>query len=211
VRGPHIIESTASILTLFDISLDDCDLIPRMYLVDQDERKACRFLDPLRDEHNMLIGINLSAGRPARTWPIDRYVELLRLLCSKFERAGFILSAAPNERWKIGKVMGVHSRRVYPLPEGYSIREIAGLLKHLDFLITPDTSVGHIASCVSLPSLAMYPGNAENFAVWKPFNPCVRAINSPDPYRIEYLPSERVFEAFCAMVGEERPEMVTQQ
>jgi len=209
VRGPHIIESTASILTLFDISLDDCDLIPKMYLVDEDERTGKSFLDPLRDEYGMLIGINLSAGRPARTWPVESYIELLGRLLHKFGTAAFVLTAAPDERWKIEKVMSSHRERMYPVPEGYSIREIAGLLKHLDFLITPDTSIGHIASCVDLPSLAMYPGNMENFAVWRPFNPCVRAVNSPDFYRIEYLPPEPVFEAFCRLVGDEKPELVT--
>lgn len=208
VRGPHIIESTASILSLFDISLDDCDLIPKMYLVDEDERKGRSFLDPLRGEHDMLIGINLSAGRPARTWPVEKYIELLRMLQPRFSEAAFILSTAPNERKKIREVMDAVTDRVYAVPEGYTIREIAGLLKHLDFLITPDTSIGHLASCVDLPSLAMYPGNMENFEVWRPFNPCVRAINSPDYYRIEYLDAEPVFEAFCRLVGEEKPELV---
>ncbi len=211
VRGPHIIESTASILGLFDISLDDCDLIPKMYLVDEDERKGRGFLDPLRDEYSMLIGVNLSAGRPARTWPLDKYIELLGMLSVRFDDAAFVLSAAPNERWKIAKVMDAHRKRFHPVPEGYSIREIAGLLKHLDFLITPDTSIGHIASCVDLPSLAMYPGNMENFAEWRPFNPCVRAINSPDPYRIEYLEPKPVYDAFCRLVGEEKPEMASRK
>lgn len=207
VRGPHIIESTASILSLFDVSLDDCDLVPRMYLIDDDERKGRGFLDPLRDKHSTLIGVNLSAGRPARTWPLEKYIELIGMLMARFDNAAFVLSAAPNERWKISKVMDVHDQRLYPVPEGYSIREIAGLLKHLDFLITPDTSIGHIASCVGLPSLAMYPGNVENFAVWKPFNPCVRAIKSPDPYRIEYLEPKSVYDEFCRLVGKEKPEM----
>ena len=208
VRGPHIIQSTASVLKLFDISLDNCNLIPKMYLVEEDERKGRGFLEPFRREHGLLIGINLSAGRPARTWPVENYIELLKMLYPQFDDAAFILSVAPDERWKIEKVMGVHTKRIYPVPEGYSIREIAGLLKHLDFLITPDTSIGHIASCVNLPTLVMYPGNMENFAVWRPFNPCVRAINSPDFYRIEYLKPEPVFEAFRKLVAEEKPELV---
>jgi ADP-heptose:LPS heptosyltransferase len=206
--GPHIIRSTASILSLFDISPDDCDLVPKIYLIDEDERKGRDFLDTLRGEHDLLIGINLSAGRPARTWPLDNYSELIGMLKSRFESAAFILSTAPNERWKMQKIGDTHQQRVYAVPSGCSIREIAGLLKHLDFLITPDTSIGHLASCVNLPSLAMYPGNVQNFAVWRPFNPCVRAVNSPDLYRIEYLEPEPVFEEFCRLVGEEKPELV---
>jgi len=208
VEGPHIIRTTASILKLFGISLDDCNLIPRMYLVEEDEAKATEFLKPLRAKHEMLIGINLSAGRPARTWPVERYVEFLKMFRSAYPDAAIILSSAPNERGKIDEVMRTHKENVYYVPEGYSIREIAGLLKHLDFLLTPDTSIGHIASCVDLPSLAMYPGNMENFAIWEPFNPCVRAINSPDFYRIEYLPVEPVYEAFCRVIEEEKNEPV---
>lgn len=204
ISCPHIIESTASVLSLFNISLDDCDLVPRMFLVDDDERKALAFLTPLREHHDILIGINLSAGRPARTWPLEKYFELLPMLQSKYPDAAFVLSAAPSERWKMDKLQQTSPDRVFTLPDGFSIREIAGLLKHLDFLITPDTSIGHIASCVDLPTLAIYPGNMENFAVWRPFNPCVRAINSPHFYRVEYLDAMPVFDAFSELVAEER-------
>jgi len=205
VKGLHIIQTTGSVLRLFDIAPEECNMIPRMYLVDDDERKAKEFLAPLRQEHEMLICINLSAGRPARTWPVEKYIELMGMLIPKFSNAGFVLSAAPSERNKIDRVMSAHNERVYRVPDGYSIREIAGLLKNVDFLITPDTSIGHIASCVDLPTLAMYPGNMENFEVWRPFNPKVRAINSPDYYRIEYLDSKPVFDAFCRIVAEENP------
>jgi ADP-heptose:LPS heptosyltransferase len=203
-HGPHIIESTATVLTLFGIPLSSCDLIPRMYLVEQDEVKGKRFADTLRTTHEQLIGINLSAGRPARTWPVESYVELLRLMLQRFPKVCFVLSASPSERWKIDRVTSVHSERIYAAPAGLSIREIAGLLKNLDYLITPDTSIGHIAGCVNLPTLVMYPGNMENFAVWRPFNPCVKAINSPHFYRIEYLEPEPVFEAFCRTVVDAR-------
>ena len=206
VEGPHIIRTTASILKLLDISLEDCNMVPKMYIVEEDETKAKKFLEPIRREHEMLVGINLSAGRPARTWPVDRYIEFLKMFRCAYPDAAIILSSAPNERGKIDQVMRCHKENVFRVPEGYSIREVAGLLKHLDFLLTPDTSIGHIASCVDLPSLAMYPGNMENFAVWEPFNPCVRAINSPDFYRIEYLPVEPVFEAFSRIIEEETKE-----
>ncbi len=206
--SPHIVESTASILSLFDIPLDECDLVPKMYLTADDEQKALAFTAPLREQHDILVGINLSAGRPARTWPVEKYIELLPMLQGRFQGAAFVLSAAPDERWKIEKLKESSRERIYSVPEGCSIREIAGLLKHLDFLITPDTSIGHIASCVNLPTLVMYVGNMENFEVWRPFNPCVRAINSPDFYRIEYIEVQSLFEAFCKLVEEERPERI---
>jgi ADP-heptose:LPS heptosyltransferase len=208
VTGPHIIESTASVLSLFGIAVEDCDLVPQMYLISQDESKGLAFLGPIKALHSPVVGINLSAGRPARTWPLEKYVELMPKLQNRFESAAFVLSAAPNERWKADEVLNAHPDRTYIVPEGFSIREITGLLKHLDFLITPDTSIGHLASCVNLPTLALYPGNMENFAVWKPFNRCVRAVNSPDFYRIEYIEVEHVFHAFCEIVEEERPELV---
>lgn len=209
VEGPQIIRITVSLVKPFGIDLDECDLIPRMYLVEKYEEKAKEFLAPIRSSHDMLVGINLSAGRPARTWPLERYIEFLSLLRSEYPDAAVILSAAPNERSKMDEVMRMHSDNVYTVPRGYSIREIAGLLKHLDFLLTPDISIGHIASCVELPSLAMYPGNMENFEVWRPSSPCVRAINSPDYCRIEYLPAEPVFKAFRALIEDKKREQVS--
>jgi len=203
VRGPHIIDTTASILQLFDLETGSCDMIPQMYLVEEDEAKAKEFLAKLRVEHETIIVINLSAGRPARTWPVERYIEFLRKFIPRYPDAGIVLSAPPNDRWKIDRLREAVDGSMYAIPTGYSSREIAGLLKNVDFLLTPDTSIGHIASCVNLPALAMYPGNIENFAVWEPFNPCVRAINSPDFYRIEYLEVNPVLDKFCDLIETE--------
>ncbi len=140
---------------------------------------------------------------------IRTMASLMKLFGTEYPDAAVILSAAPNARAKMEAVMRVHSEKVYKVPEGCSIRENAGLLKHLDFLLTPDTSIGNIASCVDLPSLPMYPGNMENFEVWRPFDPYVRAINSPDFCSTDCLRAEPVFKTFRGLIEDQQREPVS--
>ncbi|HDS01402.1 MAG TPA: hypothetical protein ENO07_05210 [candidate division Zixibacteria bacterium] len=77
-------------------------------------------------------------------------------------------------------------------------------MKYYDFLITPDTSLTHLASAFDLPSAVMFSGDERNFGEWGPYNPKIRAVRSPDLKHIEQLEPEALFSAFKGVVAEEK-------
>ena len=202
-RKYHIIESTGRVLNLFGIDLKDCDMRPHIYFEDKDFDIGKEFIENLRQKYSTVIGINLSAGRPARTFPLPKYFRLLQMLLQEYPQAVFVLNYAPSEYWKAEKILEKYTINVVPIPRGLNIRQASGIIKHLDFLITPDTSITHIATNFDIPSVVMFSGDNGNFNEWGPYNPKIRAVRSSDFYRIEQIETEQVFETFNKVVSEE--------
>lgn len=203
-RKYHIIESTGRVLNLFGIDLKDCDMRPRIYLEDDDFEIGRTFVEGLRKKHDTVAGVNLSAGRPARTWPLEKYFRLMELFKHEYPQWAFVLNYAPSEYDKAEKVLARYDGNVYAIPRGMNIRQVAGMLSFFDFLITPDTSLTHLASAFDVPSVVMFSGDNGNFNEWGPYNPKIRAVRSPDFYRIEQIEADDLFQAFKQMVAEER-------
>jgi len=60
-----------------------------------------------------------------------------------------------------------------------TIRDSAALIRHCDLVITPDTSIVHVACAMDTPQLCVY-RNAEELALWPPVSPKARALLPPE-------------------------------
>ena len=198
----HIIESTGSVLNLFGIDLKDCDMKPYLKFVDEDFKIGREFVDSLRQNHSKTILVNVSAGSPARVLPMNKNYKLIELLRVRYPEWAIVVSAAPSEFWKIEKIKKRFEGQVYSIPAGLNIRQVGGMMKYLDYMITPDTAMVHLASAFDLPSLVMYSANDGNFRSWGPYNPNIRAIRSTDYYRIDQIDVDLLMNAFEEMVSE---------
>ncbi|HER00548.1 MAG TPA: lipopolysaccharide heptosyltransferase family protein [candidate division Zixibacteria bacterium] len=199
-----IIEATGRVLNLFGIDLKDCDMRPRIYLEERDFEAGREFVAELKKKYDTVVCVNLSAGRPGRIWPLEKYFKLIEMLLDEYPEWAFALNYAPSEFWKAEKLLKKYNSRVVPIPEGLNIRQVAGMMKYYDFLITPDTSLTHLASAFDLPSAVMFSGDERNFGEWGPYNPKIRAVRSPDLKHIEQLEPEALFSAFKGVVAEEK-------
>lgn len=199
-----IIDNTGRVLGLFDLDPKDCDMTPRLYLEDEDFKVGREFITRLKQEFDAAVAINLSAGQAQRIWPLKKYCTLIKLLKESYPDWVFVLSYAPSERWRADKVKDNCGSRVVPIPSGMNIRQVAGLMKYLDFLITPDTSLTHLASAFDLPSLVMFDADDNHYAEWGPYNPKIRMIRSTHIVLLEPIEPRDMFEAFNKMVSEER-------
>jgi len=203
-RKYHIIESTGRVLNLFNIDLKDCDMRPKLYFEEKDFTIGREFIDKIRESYTTITGINLSAGRPARTWPMEKYQILVDRLLREYPEKCLVLNYAPADYWKAEEIISRQKERVMPIPRGMNIRQVAGLISFLDFLITPDTSITHLASNFDIPSVVMFSGDDGNFNEWGPYNSKIRAVRSPDFYRIEQIKPESVLDAYKKIVSEEQ-------
>jgi len=198
----HIIESTGSVLNLFGIDLKDCDMTPHLFFEENDFKIGREFINGLKTKYDKTLMINLSAGSPARTLPMPKNFKLIELLLKQYPDWAIVLSYAPSEYWKAKKIIAKYGDKVTPIPSGLSIRQVGGMMKFLDYMITPDTSMVHLASAFNLPSLVMYSANDGNFRSWGPYNPNIIAIRSSDYYRIDQIDVQSLFDAFNKMVSE---------
>lgn len=98
-----------------------------------------------------LAGINLSAGHAGG----HRSVEQWSALLARFPDQRFIVIAAPGEQEEKRRLESMHPN-VMASPPTKNIYEVASLVKELSLLITPDTSLVHIAACYDTPLIALY-------------------------------------------------------
>jgi ADP-heptose:LPS heptosyltransferase len=200
----HVIMGAGKALNLFGIDLKDCDMTPRLYLEDEDFEVGREFIGELKQKYGTVAAVNLSAGQARRVWPLEKYCALIEFLLEAYPEWVFVLTYAPSERWRADKALEKFGSRVVPIPTGMNIRQVAGIMKYLDFLITPDTSLTHLASAFDLPSLVMFDADDNHYAEWGPYNSKIRMLRSTHKTLLEPIMPKDMFDAFNEMVSEER-------
>ena len=73
-------------------------------------------------------------------------------------------------------------------------------MTHLDILITPDTSLVHIARLMKIPVIAVYSGHRRNYFFWRPYRQKGGAVMAENISNLHDIEAEQVIEAFFKLV-----------
>ena len=151
----------------------------------------------LDSNRSKIVAINLSAGLARREWSLDKNVQLLKNLITKYKNKidGWVVltnPAKPNEANELVRL--VDSPRFIAIPPQSDFRIIMEFLTHVAALITPDTSVTHAASAIGTPVLVMTIG--ENVKIWDPIGVIHEIVFSDDYFSLKSLPVDTVIEGF---------------
>jgi len=97
------------------------------------------------------IGINISTGTPGGRRTIEQWSELVK----NFPEEQFVFFSSPDD---IGKKRALEQTQenILPSPATKNLYEVLKMVEKLKLLITPDTSLVHVASCSDTPVLALY-------------------------------------------------------
>jgi hypothetical protein len=90
-----------------------------------------------------------------------------------------------------------HSRTV--LFDSASIREVIALMPAIDLVITPDTSVVHIASAFNTPIIALFGCSDSNFNKFRPLSDTAVAIRSQQNTLLGTIKASQVISAIREM------------
>jgi len=102
------------------------------------------------------LGLNLGAGVDNKRWPIESYVELMQLVCEKYDYQILLftnpgmaqLAEEFQQRFK-------PAERLIRLPQ-CSLGEVGAIMKHCDIMVTGDTSLMHMAFGLKRPTLVLF-------------------------------------------------------
>lgn len=125
-------------------------------------------------DRGIAIGINLSAGEPNRTWQEKQWVELLEKLP---DERFIVLSGSEDrpEKLRIERRYG----HVIPSPSTENIYEAGLIIASLKLLITPDTSLIHVASGSGTPVVGLYREAPQDISRFGPFHIPHELVISP--------------------------------
>ena len=203
----HIIRNTLELLEAFSIDSEKADGYAPPYVDEKTRMVAEVFFNSLksREPGKLNIGYNLSVGNPTRVWDGDKSRQLIE----KIIEAGqgnyrIIVLTAPPDRTRGDELAGWFHKDVIQVPPGLSLMAVSAIISKLDLLITPDTSLVHIARSFRVPVVGLYPKPVMNFILWHPYEQKEGAVLSGSNDNIFDITVEQVFDTFKRVVDRYR-------
>ena len=153
------------------------NLLPLKFLgiPDNSDIRPELFPDPLlqakiRDRYDLkgarTILLNLSAGDAYRRWEVEKWSAVARFCLDK----GFqvLLSFQPSDAALAQRVQQLQPKAF--LFDSKSIREMIAIIPLIRLIVTPDTSIVHIASAFNIPQVALFPPVEWNLNKFRPLS-----------------------------------------
>ncbi len=169
----HPVERVLEISKLFGIN-PDLNKANILYKPSADSIvKATTFLHNNFKENKFVIGINLFAGSDARFWGKENFISLIEYLKS-FKTNIFFIS--PENKLDIAKSIS----NDVPVFSG-SLDSVAAVISLSGLLITPDTSLVHLASASETPVFGLFVHYNTNEVIWSPYKSKFDCVITKEP------------------------------
>lgn len=143
------------------------------------------------------LAVNVSAGTPRRCWCEERFIATVLAVRERFpDVCALILGTPADEERKRRIGSGCDA----PIDRTANFRQMMALVATCDCVLTPDTSVTHIASAFGKPVVAMFAGTGGPH--WGPYGTSGQVVSTP-ALTLEALPVEPVVRALEQLLGAE--------
>jgi len=156
----HIVEKNCALLGYVKCQTRPEDLRPQLSLssISADIKTFA-----LQLKGKGVLGINLSAGEPSREWSFEKYDALIQSL-----KVPIVIFSMPDRQAQKEQLEQLYPH-VMASPKTTSLFDVAALVKELDLLFTPDTSLIHIASCYNTPLVGLYRSDTVHLNRFSPY------------------------------------------
>ena len=154
-----------------------------VFYLEQHRKKALSFLSTF-DSKKIIIGLNITGSSDAKRISNSDINKIILGINSISNNILIILLHRVEDRkWINGLISKKMSLFVFPSYETKSVLDLAALVDLVDLVVTPDTSIVHMACAFNKPLLAVYRNNMIAFKAWHPKSKCndvVFSENSKD-------------------------------
>lgn len=169
-RDLHV--TARNLRALLPLGIASADPRPALFTREEDEERFARFIDNRADPY---VLVHISARREIRTWPGTAWEELMRAIAAGGRQ--LLVTSDPLDAIHADGLAGaVPGARHYPTP---AILQLLPAVRRAHLVISPDTSVVHLAAAFDRPLLGLYsniPWNTRKFA---PLSTVSRVVMPP--------------------------------
>ncbi len=158
----HVVLRIMNLVTLFGFTFNPDEINITYRASKQSEDFAKQFLINNNLNNKFLIGINISAGSNARFWGVDRFKKLVQFFMEY--NVNVLLLSSGTDLDKVSKISNQSILNFY----SDNFDKFTGIISKLDLLITPDTSVVHLASAYKIPVFGLYVHYNTADMIWSP-------------------------------------------
>lgn len=169
-KGTHESQRNLALLKALDGQIPEA---PRPYIPEMPVTEEInKLLEQLPD--NSFIGINISAGTPGGHRTVEQWSDLIR----SFPDERFVIFSASGDLEEKRQIEAPHPN-VLSSPATKNLYEVWKIVDKLKLLVTPDTSLVHVAACSDKPVVALYRYNPEDSKLFSPLSTIHEVIASP--------------------------------
>jgi lipopolysaccharide heptosyltransferase III len=148
-------------------------------------------LDPW-DVPNVLL--NISAGHTSRYWEISKWKAVADFCLSRHCRVIVVFKPKDHQL-----AQSLEGEKVICFPTS-SIRKIIALMPNIQLVITPDTSIVHIAAAFNIPQIALFPAIQWNLDKFRPLSEKSIIIQPAEGLLIKTIDKEEVIAAIAKIL-----------
>lgn len=186
----HIVERIANFLIPFGLNPSNYDLSLEYPLKE---------ISSLPPKSMLRLGINISGSSRQKFWGVQNFITLINKIksCFTFE---ILLFSTKDYLAEIRQIQSETNTSIANFTKDFD--EFASLVASCDLLITPDTSVVHLASCFKIPVIVFFHFIGEEFGMpWLPYKTNFSYLISSKDYYSDIEPN-KVFDEFCNLYYE---------
>ena len=189
--APHHVERVGALARAFGIDPTTIDLRPAVVLDRRERDEAERsWAAPAGAGRRILV--NVSAAYEGRRWPIERYAAVVSHLRLRRADARILVVAAPADREWAAAAAVDGAELLVP-----TLRGAMALVMTAELVVTPDTSLAHVASAVPVPTVGLLVRGNEEYVAYRTPG---AAVFGPGP-ALDSLAVEPVLDAMDTVLG----------
>ena len=165
----HDYTSYSKIRILSPLGIEPTEQKPRLYLTEEERRKAREILASLHIEENTpFITLDATHKHPKRRWKY--YGELVRRILADYPQFVFFVIRAPNEDEQVRHLLDIDPERVRMPANPLSLRDTMACMSFASFHIGNTSAPEHMALALNIPALVILSETA-SFWHFAPKNP----------------------------------------
>ena len=176
-RSRHILHSFFA--TFGQFGLRDIDMRYELFGVDAHAARVDAACDTLLQTHEGLFCLNFQGSNAQRTVSVADAQRCCAALAARYPRHALLVIAAPGTETRAAEIVdGAGHANVMLAPSTGHILELAALIRRCELVLSPDTSVIHLASVYDKKIVGYYI-RTDNYRWFYPASRHYRVIVAP--------------------------------
>ena len=174
----HIVERNTGLCRALLNSNSVPAILPQIYTADKNRTQAAKIINSHLNKTKIIVGLNLSAGRQARQLPEQWYTRFLQTFYKNpaAEKITLAMLAVTPQR-EMAESISKKFPNAIAIPPA-SFLTVCELMRSFAALVSPDTSLIHVASAFAIPVVGLYTSDNTNFDRWRPYRVPQRIVRS---------------------------------
>jgi ADP-heptose:LPS heptosyltransferase len=162
---------------------------PLVNIPSQDELSVKR---KLKEVSGRKILLNISAGLEIREWSVEKWISAVKDIQND---VNVIIAGLEKDYERINLIIEKSKRVNTYFIKTKTLFEFAQLIKECDFIVTPDTSAVHLASCFNTPIVCLFNSVEWNRIKFSPLSEKQVVLVSNDDNSINSITPDEVLKA----------------